>query len=66
MGCQEPLAGGVGAVHSIGAVWFGANRGMPAGISGCCRLCDGWAGGPRGCRGVVTAARNGVGPGEMR
>src|SRR5262245_26407231 len=26
MGCHEPLAGGVRAVHSIGAVWFGANR----------------------------------------
>ena len=26
MGCHEPLAGGVGAVHSIGAVWYGANR----------------------------------------
>jgi hypothetical protein len=64
MGCQEPLAGGVGAVHSIGGVWFGANRGIPAGIWRCFRLCYGWGGGLRRCHGVVTAARNVVGPGR--
>jgi hypothetical protein len=26
MGCDEPLARGSGARHTIGAVWFGANR----------------------------------------
>src|SRR5262245_23733463 len=56
MGCHEPLAGGGGAVHSIGAVWCAANSCMPAGISRCSRLCYGLAGG----------LRNVVGPGEMR
>ena len=53
MGCHEPLAGSGGAVRSIGGVWFGANRGMPAGMSRCSMLCHGWAGGAarlsRGC-----------------
>jgi hypothetical protein len=68
MGCQEPLAGGVGAAHWIGGVWFGANPCMPAGIS---RDAPGFAmDGLAGCD-VVTgwshqAARNVVGPGEMR
>ena len=68
MGCHEPLAGGVGAVHSIGGVWFGANRGMPAGMSRCSRLCYGWAGGLRSCRGVVTsgAKRGGTGGDALR
>ena len=26
MGCDEPLARGSGARHTIGAVWFGGNR----------------------------------------
>jgi hypothetical protein len=38
MGCDEPLARGGGAVERVGAVWFGANRGLPAGISGCAGL----------------------------
>jgi len=45
---------------------LGANRGMPAGMWRCPRLCHGWAGGVRGCRGLSPAARNVVGPGEMR
>ena len=66
MGCHEPLAGSGGAVRSIGGVWFGANRSMPAAMSRCSMLCHGWAGGVRGCRGLSPAARNVVGPGEMR
>ena len=65
-GCHEPLAGGLGAVHSIGAVWFGANPCMPADISRCSAFAmDGVA----GCdvvTGLSPAARNVVGPGEMR
>jgi hypothetical protein len=52
-------------VHSIGTVWT-TNRGMPAGISRCSRLCYGWRGGLRSCHGLSQAARNVVGPGEMR
>ena len=33
MSCHEPLARGGGARHTIRAVWFGANRGLSAGIS---------------------------------
>ena len=66
MGCHEPLAGSGGAVRSIGGVWFGANRGMPAGMSRCSMLCHGWAGGVRGCRGVVTSGAKRGGTGEMR
>jgi hypothetical protein len=68
MGCHEPLAGSGGAVRSIGGVWFGANRGMPAGMSRCSMLCHGWAGGVRGCRGVVTsgAKRGGTGGDALR
>src|SRR4029077_15129141 len=35
-------------------------------LSRCSMLCHGWAGGVRGCRGLSPAARNVVGPGEMR
>ena len=68
MGCHEPLAGSGGAVRSIGGVWFGANRGMSAAMSRCSRLCHGWAGGVRGCRGVVTsgAKRGGTGADALR
>ena len=66
MGCHEPLAGSDGAVRSIGGVWFGANRGMPAGMSRCSMLCHGWAGGVRGCRGVVTSGAKCGGTGGMR
>ena len=66
MGCHEPLAGSGGAVRSIGGVWFGANRGMPAAMSRCSMLCHGWAGGVRGCRGVVTSSAKRGGTGEMR
>jgi len=68
MGCHAPLAGSGGAVRWIGGVWFGANRGMSAGMSRCSRLCPGWAGGLRGCRGVVTsgAKRGGTGGDALR
>ena len=68
MGCHEPLAGSGGAVRWIGGVWFGVNRGMPAGMSRCSMLCHGWAGGVRGCRGVVTsgAKRGGTGGDALR
>jgi hypothetical protein len=66
MGCHEPPAGGIGAVHSIGAVWFGANRACRRAFRdapGCAM--DGLA----GCdvvTGLSPAARNVVGPREMR
>jgi hypothetical protein len=63
MGWHEPLAGSGGSVRWIGGVWFGAHRGMPAGMSRCSRLCPGWAG---GAPGLSAAARNVVVPGEMR
>ena len=68
MGCHEPRAGSGGAVRWIGGVWFGAHRGMPAGMSRCSRLCPGWAGGLRGCRGVVSsgAKRGGTGGDALR
>jgi hypothetical protein len=68
MGCHDPLAGSGGAVHWIGGVWFGVNRGTPAGMSRCSRLCPGWTGGLRGCRGVVTsgAKRSGTGADALR
>ena len=59
--CDEPLARGGGARHTIRAVWFGAN--------GVCRrafrdgqVCCWSAGGLRGCHGVVTSgAKHGGG-----
>ena len=65
-GCHEPPAGPGRSQPTPGGVWLGANRGMPAGMWRCPRLCHGWAGGVRGCRGLSPAARNVVGPGEMR
>src|SRR6478672_1999015 len=66
MDCHEPLAEGVGAVHSIGAVWFGAKRACRRAF----RDAPGFArDGLAGCdvvTGLSPAARNVVGPGEMR
>ena len=57
MGCQEPLALDWRCLDH-------ANRGMPVGISRCSRLCYGWGGGLRSCRGLPQGARNVVGPGD--
>jgi hypothetical protein len=46
MGCHEPLAGGVGAVHSIGGVWFGAHRACRRAFRDA-QVCCWWAGGQR-------------------
>ena len=54
MGCDEPLARGGGARHTIGAVWFGANRVCRRAFRDA-QVCCWWAGGPRGCHGVVTS-----------
>ena len=66
MGCHEPLAGGVGAVHSIGAVWTTRTGACQRAF----RDAPGFAmDGLAGCEvvaGLSQAARNVVGPGEMR
>ena len=54
MGCDEPLARGGGARHTIGAVWFGANRACGRAFRDA-GVCCGWAGGLRRCHGVVTS-----------
>ena len=46
MGCDEPLARGGGAGHTIGAVWFGANRACRRAFRDA-QVCCWWAGGPR-------------------
>ena len=65
-GCHEPLAGSGGAVRSIGGVWFGANRACRR----ACRDAPCFAmAGLAVCEvvaGLSPAARNVVGPGEMR
>ena len=46
MGCDEPLARGGGAMHTIGAVWFGANRACRRAFRDA-QVCCWWGGGPR-------------------
>jgi hypothetical protein len=66
MGRSEPLAGVVGAVHTIGAAWFGCRLGLPAGISGCFRFAVDWLAGSDVVTGLSQAVRNVVGRREMR
>ena len=53
-GCDEPLARGGGAVARVGAVRFGAHRVCRRAFRDA-QVCCGWAGGLRGCHGVVTS-----------
>src|SRR5262245_11502203 len=58
MGCPEPqprrrCQGWGSAQGWRGLVW--CTSGLPAGISSCWGVCCWWAGGPRGCHGVVTS-----------
>ena len=46
MGCDEPLARGGGARHTIRAVWFGAHRVCRRAFRDA-QVCCWWAGGPR-------------------
>jgi hypothetical protein len=46
MGCDERLARGGGARHTIGAVWFGANRTCRRAFRDA-QVCCWWAGRPR-------------------
>ena len=46
MGCDEPLARGGGARHTIRAVWFGAHRVCRRAFRDA-QVCWWWAGGPR-------------------
>jgi hypothetical protein len=66
LGCYERWRAEVGAVHRVGAVWFGCKPGRSAGISRWRGLL--WVGWRAG--GVVTelsqVARNVVGRGEIR
>ena len=59
--CDEPLARGGGAVERVGAVWFGANRVVPAGISRCVRFAVGGLAGREVVTELSQAVRNMVG-----